>query len=479
MQRRPKDRIINRAQHGTKRPSDSSHRFQSFSDRISKLHIDPIRRTSRATSVLVSGDGSSHFRDALETWKDINISANFVEFVHKVEPLTQSLAQLLHHQGVIVEALLEGIEKHDALSSEPLLKLLADFAHDLGMRFESFFSRAVYVVTELAQAHKDVAVVEWAFNCLAWLFKYLHRLLVPDLRPTYDLLAPLLGKQPQKPYIARFAAESFSYLIRRAASQFDSSPVALQTILAHIFNDLAKFPQQKISKNTYETGIASLLTEAIVGPSQSIASSGKCIIKVMLDTLYNNAIEADINIVAVERSIYAVFSAIASRIDHESYGSIAVIVNDTIDADQYRKQPSIYISSGLLLNLTATKKGQYISDWKAILDRTSSILKGIETLGYCSDDEVHARTIALLAALLQFCPLSQLLLSLTTISTQVEWSLSITDRSCLFTLLGHADPERFSQLLSSNMATYVNLHLHLVSTDVKCLYKIFEYLKWH
>ncbi|KAJ8608029.1 hypothetical protein MRB53_039935 [Persea americana] len=45
----------------------------------------------------------------------------------------------------------------------------------LDVRFEAHFDLAVRTVASVASQHADLQVVEWCFNCLAWLFKYLSR----------------------------------------------------------------------------------------------------------------------------------------------------------------------------------------------------------------------------------------------------------------------------------------------------------------
>ena len=165
--------------------STRRHQFESFSQRIAKLHIDPIRKVRRPN---VDNDDSdtatSFFKTGLAYWRELNLSENFTEFVREVEKLCESLPQILHFQHRILDILERYIEKQDALSLEPLLSLLSHLAHDLGARFEQHFQRSLTLVTSIAAKHPDVEVIEWCFTYLAWLFKYLSRLLVTDLRPT-------------------------------------------------------------------------------------------------------------------------------------------------------------------------------------------------------------------------------------------------------------------------------------------------------
>lgn len=212
--------------------------------------IDPVRRVRRYA--VDESHTKSYFRDALESWTDLNLSTTFVEFARRALPLSDSLPLILHHQTSIFDALLEFIGKRDTLSLEPLLDLLAHFAHDLGASFEPYFGRAVLLLSDLVARHVDVSTVEWTFGCLAYLLKYLSRLLVPDLRPLYDILAPLLGRTPQKPFNTRFAAEALSFLVRKTKSE------SLELIVKHGFTDL----RQAGENPGYAEGLMTMFCEA-------------------------------------------------------------------------------------------------------------------------------------------------------------------------------------------------------------------------
>jgi len=188
--------------------STRNHTFKGFSQRIAQLKIEPVRRGRSTILDDAELDSTfSYFRDAFLEWRELTLSDSFTAFARRVASLCDSLPQVLHHSGNIMALLVEYIEHGDKYAQEPLLSLMTHLAHDLGERFEKHFEQAVTVVSRLAARHADVEVIEWSFSCLAWLFKYLSRLLVPDLRPVFDLMSPLLGKEHQKVFVSKFAAE--------------------------------------------------------------------------------------------------------------------------------------------------------------------------------------------------------------------------------------------------------------------------------
>lgn len=258
---RPAKRTLKRVKGGTE--STRNHTFKGFSQRIAQLKIEPVRR-GRST-ILDDAELEStfsYFRDAFLEWRELNLSENFTIFARRVASLCDSLPQVLHHSDRIMGLLVEYIEKGDRFSAEPLLSLLAHLAHDLGEQFEKHFEQAVRIVSRLAATHADVEVIEWSFGCLAWLFKYLSRLLVPDLRPVFDLMSPLLGKERQKAFVSRFAAESLSFLIRKAGAGAHRDRVPLQRIMRHISRQL-QTSQESARDYEFQYGLMYLLTDSL------------------------------------------------------------------------------------------------------------------------------------------------------------------------------------------------------------------------
>ncbi|KAL8983956.1 MAG: hypothetical protein Q9205_001956 [Flavoplaca limonia] len=255
--------------------STRKYRFQSFNQRIAKLNIDPIHKTRRTDTEINEDDPTaSYFKTDLDRWKDLNLSEHFSNFCREVTPLSDSLPQILHYHADIIRILTAYIGKGDSNSLEPLLSLLASFAHDLASKFESHFSNTVVLITSLAAKHSDVEVIEWSFNCLAWLFKYLSRLLVPDLRPLLRVMSPFLGKEPQKFFTIRFAAESMSFLVRKAALVYHKTHIPLENAISFILSEVDQEEELGSSAPLYFHGLKTLLVDAIKGIDRGIHSSG-------------------------------------------------------------------------------------------------------------------------------------------------------------------------------------------------------------
>ncbi|KAG0650687.1 U3 small nucleolar RNA-associated 20 [Hyphodiscus hymeniophilus] len=278
-------RIVKVRQVKTGTLHQKNHRWESFTIKISKLSsLDPIRRVRRhdidAEDLSTS---TSYLKAGLEKWQELNMSGNFIEFSHDILPLCDSLPQIIHFEDRIMELMVTHIEKKERESLEPLLDLMTDFAHDLGTRFEKHYAKALEMVTSLAGMLQDVEVIEWSFTCLAFMFKYLSRLLVPDLRPTYDLMAPLLGKHRQQTHIARFAAEAMSFLIKKAGAPANREK-ALPLIIRHAKLDLHSIAGTR-QFGLYYHGVMTMFAEAMKGNGMSIHTSGPAIFQSLIHGL--------------------------------------------------------------------------------------------------------------------------------------------------------------------------------------------------
>ena len=387
--------------------STRKHRFESFNQRISKLHIDPIRRNRRnELEARDLTDSASFFKASLDRWKDINLSENFTSFVREVEPVCNSLAQILHYNQRVFDILAAYIGKRDSLSLEPLLGLLGDFAHDLGVRFEEHFLKAVTLVASLAAKHADVEVIEWSFTCLAWLFKYLSRLLVPNLKPLLDVMAPLLGREPQKTHTTRFAAEAMSFLIRKAASVYAKTTKHLTIVVNAICDDIlraSESPPKECNIDLYQCGLMTLLVKSIKGVERKLHSGGPHIYHCMLDCQSANGDEQR---TGFREIIYGVTVALIHQTDSVNFQPIMDILLEKIRGLTSGSSASNVASCGhLLLIVSTVRKGSRIQDWTPVLNAMLMLLELCDP----SDEEAVKEIYKATAVILQYSPLELVL----------------------------------------------------------------------
>ncbi|KAK2753509.1 U3 snoRNP protein [Arachnomyces sp. PD_36] len=423
--------------------TEKTHRFEPFSQRIAKLKIDPIHRVRRTSLGDGDGDDTPHFKASLDHWAELNLSENFTEFSRRVSPLSESLAQILYHEEKIIGLLLEYIGKRDQLSMEPLLDLIAQYARDLGPKFEKHFAPTITLVASIAGTHADIEVIEWSFTCLAWIFKFLSRLLVPDLRQLLEIMAPYLGKERQKPFVTRFVAESMSFLIRKAGLVYYKNKTPLERAVTFLFQDLGKASSVK-QIPVYQEGLMTMFAEAIKGPRNGIHSNGPDILR----CLVNNVSAGDVcQTTRAEQVLSGVVVNIIHHTTADTLTPLLGVIHDYVEAEQpHPSSSSARISVRLLFLAIVTRKGTRINDWTRV-HRNLLILLNRAIEAPQDWQECAPQLLSAVAIALQTSPMGEVLTNMRQLMDAVaneSFSGYFLSFCALFSKFGH---ERFHSVV--------------------------------
>lgn len=357
-------------------PHQKNHRWESFTTKISKLHsLDPLRKIRRHDLDQEDLDAAtSYFKNGLDKWTDLNISKPYMSFRREVLPWSDSLAQILHFQDKIFEALSRYISAYDKEALEPLLDLLTAFAHDLGARFEKYYPSALTLIVQVAGRPQDAAVIEWAFACLAFLFKYLSKLIVPNIIPTYDTIAPLLGRDRNPPHIARFAAEALSFLVKKAAAPAHREK-ALPRLIQHARDDLEKNAESR-QHGLYYHGLATMFAEAMKGQGRVVHTTGPEILKALIASVPSD------QALSTRPAMWSdlVCAVLVSLVHHTTSETFSPILEVVLQAAQEDSQkdgdlPRSCLHIRLFGTMTGVRKGSRISQWSELLTLQMSCLK--------------------------------------------------------------------------------------------------------
>ena len=226
---------------------------------MADLKISALHLTRPAINEHPTAPYDSFFREALVDWTEMNLSLPFKSFQREIWELTYSLPLLLLNKERIVKALLTHIEKQDPLSLDALLDLVTKLAKDLQSEFYPYFVRIIESMLPLF-AIQDTKILEATFTCLSFLFKYLSRLILPDIFQVYLLLAPALGSNPallrKAPYVRSFAAESLSFLVHKLKDE------QFEIFVAKVNEDLRQRRDEEEAKELAH-GIVCLWTESL------------------------------------------------------------------------------------------------------------------------------------------------------------------------------------------------------------------------
>ncbi|KAH8602999.1 HEAT repeat protein-like protein [Bisporella sp. PMI_857] len=365
-----------------------NHRWESFTSKVSKLNsLAPIRKVRRHD--IDEEDLStttSYLRTSLEKWQELNTSQDFLTLNHELLSLCDSLPQILHFEnkimGILVRYIENYISEQEKSALETVLDLVTEFAHDLGARFEKHYARTLQLVTAVAVIPGDVEVIEWSFTCIAFLFKYLSKLLVPDLRPTYDLMAPLLGKQRQQPHIARFAAEAMSFLIKKAAAPGNRES-ALPLIVGHAKKDLQSSWGSR-QYGLYYHGIMTMFAEGMKGNGLNVHTTGTTVFRELFMALNGEDLSSE----APSPWANVTCGVLTSIIHHTCSNTFKDILNMLLELmsssqDMFVAQKSVHDFRRLLLCTRMTgivagvRQGSRINNWQSYLETTVQSLQSI------------------------------------------------------------------------------------------------------
>jgi U3 small nucleolar RNA-associated protein 20 len=449
-------------------PHQKNHRWESFATKISKLSsLDPIRRVRRhdidAEDLSTS---TSYLKAGLEKWQELNMSGNFTEFSQKALLLCDSLPQILHHEDKIMELMVTYIEKRERESLEPLLELMTDFAHDLGTRFEKHYAKALEMVISIAGTPQDVEVIEWSFTCLTFMFKYLSKLLVSDLRPTYDLMAPLLGKHRQQTHIARFAAEAMSFLIKKAGASANREK-ALPLIVHHAKSDLQSIADTR-QFGLYYHGLMAMFAEAMKGNGLSVHTSGPAIFQALIGSLDEQNMQTKENTPWMD-VICGVLTNTIHHTSSDTFQDVFEVVLERASAavkafteSRTENKLRLLLLSARTIGIAAgVRKGTRVRDWPALLKTLHEILQVVAqnaTVVAKSDQDLALWSSLVLSVSIttQYSPMDALIPFIAKFTEALtkeplaKWFLTF----CWY--LSETEPERFRSVALQPFQRYVH-----------------------
>ncbi|KAK4180815.1 putative U3 small nucleolar RNA-associated protein 20 [Triangularia setosa] len=449
-------RIV-KSQRGVKRtPHEKNHRWESFSTKISKLHsLDPLRKVRRHDLEAEDLEAStSYLRNGLDRWAELNLSKTYVAFRLKVTRLTDSLAQILHHEDKIMDLLAEAISAHQKDALEPLLDLVTAFAHDLGVRFEKHYPRALNLIVDLASKVHDVEAIEWTFASLAFLFKYLSRLVVPDLRPTYDAVSPLMGKAKIPGHIARFAAEAMSFLVKKAAAPGHKER-ALPLLVEHVRKDLESVAGTK-QYDLYSQGIMTLFAEALKAPNHGAHSTAPEIFAAIV----RNVPEEEFDL--PEQTVWTDICSgvLTSIIHHTTIETFKTIETRIVQEAMAGTRPVLFVQ--LLGVVAGVRRGNRIHDWpalvKALGQQLAQLCVSQERIEAISSRQVWNRIITRIAIVWGQAPIDALLPALSTLNNTMTKEPLMRWYIPFCSYLADLNPERFRGLFLKDFQKFIVAH---------------------
>ncbi|KAK3329812.1 armadillo-type protein [Apodospora peruviana] len=449
-------RIVKAQRHSKKTQHQKNHRWESFTAKVSKLHsLDPLRKVRRHDLEAEDLDATtSYLRNGLEKWAELNVSKQYADFRRQITPLTDSLAQILYHEDRIMDLLAEHIGRHEKDALEPLLDLLTAFAHDMGVRFEKHYPQAMALIVRLAAKVHDVEVIEWTFAAMAFLFKYLSRLLVPDLRPTFETIAPLMGKSKSPGHIARFAAEAMSFLVKKAAAP-GRKEKSLTTLVQFARADLESVVGTK-HYEMYSQGIMTMFAEAIKGAGNAIHSTGPDIFTTLAREVPAEELEFG------ERAIWTdvCCGVLTSIIHHSRPETFQALETQIMEEAKEAQRPTLFVQ--FLGVIAGVRRGSRINDWASLVKVLGQLLGSLtpwkEKIQTTNSLPVWQRLIVNTAIVWGLAPIDALLPSLSSFNTTMMKEPLMRWYIPFCSYLSDLNSERFRGLFQKDFQRFVVAH---------------------
>ncbi|KAF5025020.1 hypothetical protein F66182_2888 [Fusarium sp. NRRL 66182] len=447
-------------------PHQKNHRWESFTTKISKFtSLQPLRKVRRHD--LDSEDlstSTSYFQTGLQKWGELNVSKPFSSFKTKVWPLCESLPQLLHFEQRIMDLLADFIAGQDKEALEPLLDLLTAFSHDLGVRFEKHYGRSLDLIVAIAAKPQDVDVIEWTFGALAFLFKYLSKLLVPDLRPTFKVMAPLLGKSRHPPHIARFAAEALSFLVKKAAAP-SHRETALKRLVECARDDLLSIKDDR-QFTLYKDGLMTMFAEAIKGTDNMIHSTGPAVFAALVDAIpeEERALTEDTTWTDI---VCGIMTSVIHHATVDTFGDFASGVHEAIQFNMERTPPAdrqwqLVPLIRIYGTMAGVRKGNRLSDWAPLIrnfvDMLSNVTKASLVVPQAVASVVWKSIIVNVAIVWHHAPIDALIPHIVPLIQSLsreplmKWFIPLCSYFC------ELDAQRFGSLFRNDFQRFIANH---------------------
>lgn len=67
-------------------------------------------------------DHGSFFYEALTSWKELNLTRNFKDFVKEITPFVKSLPSIVYHKDTIVDVLEKHLKMKESMALDGLLE---------------------------------------------------------------------------------------------------------------------------------------------------------------------------------------------------------------------------------------------------------------------------------------------------------------------------------------------------------------------
>ncbi|KAF8181826.1 armadillo-type protein [Pholiota molesta] len=252
-------------------------RHQSYNQSLKAVHVPSAFKQSHLDHEV--GDNDSHFHEALDHWRQLNLAPSFIKFAGKADGLSASMPLLLHNWRDIYTLWEEALKSADDEGLRALLDLLQKMAHDLRTTLSPIYTSLLDHLLALLPRTISAAALTALLETLASLFRYL---LIPAinntlLEETWTRLCHILPKCLAE--IQRAVAEVWGGVLRRMKTGPREKAVQLLAQNAASIEDASAWVIVYASKSVSQTlhTCTPSLFEPLLSYHLSLAADSKSI----------------------------------------------------------------------------------------------------------------------------------------------------------------------------------------------------------
>ncbi|KAI0937862.1 hypothetical protein AcW1_003904 [Taiwanofungus camphoratus] len=188
-------------------------KHQSHKDTLKEVHLPSALSQTKFDQDI--GDNDSHFHEALEHWRELNLAPAFIKFANGAEGLSSSMPLLLHNWQEVTEMWLSALDVADDEALKALLDLFQKLAHDLRMTLAPKYPDILRRLIQLLPRSLSAPTLTALLATFSALFKYL---LIPAVQPelleqAWSVFRDTLPRC--SPEVQRAAAEVWGATLRR------------------------------------------------------------------------------------------------------------------------------------------------------------------------------------------------------------------------------------------------------------------------
>ncbi|GJQ09555.1 hypothetical protein GpartN1_g1346.t1 [Galdieria partita] len=264
---------------------NKKYKFLKKKDRLSLVNIGEYRQwTEPVRQEKLKKPNFTFFREALDYWSELDVSADFVSFRQKANLYGHSLSLLLAKRRRIVKLLLNRLRKRPrTIAFNSLCGCLLAFVRDIRHRFVEYIPVTWKILTEFVDFGSE-EISSCIFSTLNSLGKLLWEPLLEHFPKTWDLWKPLVVHKTKQ--VRELAAQCFGFVLRKGLVED-----VLPNIISRLLQEVAVPVQTSMkSQEMFQyslNGVCECFIQMLLSPmGKQLSSKSDLVLKTLLEEAF-------------------------------------------------------------------------------------------------------------------------------------------------------------------------------------------------